>query len=192
MKATRCYQDPLRSSAHIWEGSSSRCEATESTSPQLCCHPHACGAAAGGSPGRSQAPRGRKDSSGARTAPVCSQPPKITGSTPGPAHGTDGVGRETRVLPSHVHPSQRTFLIVKGRGRDCPCSPIPVVLGILREKDAPALSASTWLKDRRSRHLSSGEETKRLGLCTQPWPTARTVRGDSAAPTPHPSGTGPR
>lgn len=160
MKATRCYQDPLQSSAHVWEGSSSHCKATESTSPQLCCHPH-------GIPLRHRGwrqPRVRPGTAGQEgrlwwcSHHSCLQPaPQKTGSTPGPAHGTDGDGNTS---PSQPRPSIPKN--VKRSGRGCPCSPSPVVLGIL-QKDAPALPARTWLKDWLSRHLSQERNPRGWG-----------------------------
>lgn len=62
--------------------------------------------------------------------------------------------------PSQPRPSIPKNVKVSGRG--CPCSPTPVVLGILQQ-DAPALPARTWLKDRLSRHQSQERNPRGWG-----------------------------
>lgn len=159
MKATRCYQDPLQSSAHVWEGSSSHCTATESTSPQLCCRPH-------GIPLRLEAAQGEARHRGAGRTALVVLAPLLSAASP-PKNGEHSWARswDRRSRQGNMSPSQPRPSIpknMKGSGRGCPCSPTPVVLGIL-QKDAPALPARTWLKDRLSRHLSQEKNPRGWG-----------------------------
>lgn len=76
------------------------------------------------------------------------------------ARSWDRRSRQGNTSPSQPRPSIPKNM--KGSGRGCPCSPSPVVLGIL-QKDAPALLARTWLKDRLSRHLSQERNPRGWG-----------------------------
>lgn len=159
MKATRCYQDPQQSSAHVWEGSSSHCKATESASPQLCCRPH-------GIPLRLEAAQGEARHRGAGRTALVVLAPLLSAASP-PKNGEHSWARswDRRSRQGNTSPSQPRPSIpknVKRSGRGCPCSPSPVVLGIL-QKDAPALPARTWLKDQLSRHLSQERNPRGWG-----------------------------
>lgn len=76
------------------------------------------------------------------------------------ARSWDRRSRQGNMSPSQPRPSIPKNM--KGSGRGCPCSPSPVVLGIL-QKDAPALPARTWLKDQLSRHLSQERNPRGWG-----------------------------
>lgn len=186
MKATRCYQDPQQSSAHVWEGSSSHCKATESTSPQLCCRPH-------GIPLRLEAAQGEARHRGAGRTALVVLAPLLSAASP-PKNGEHSWARswdrwrwKHESFPAtSIHPKEH-----EGKWERLPLQPQPSGSG--HSSEGCSSPAGQDLAEGPAQQTPvSGEEPERLGLCTQPWPTSRTVCEGSAAPTPYPSGTGPR